>query len=155
MLSRAPVAFLCTLISFDFANLVNGPNAPDLAIFALLSSCVARFVMQPTALHCTSTLVDIICRIRGASPPRRTIATLFSASSMLAFQEMNPCETCSGFDYILLTARFPRAALAARWTSISVLWRRKSIGSSVSRSTSRTSDQRYQASAHRLLPLVL
>lgn len=38
MLSRAPVAFLCTLISFDFASLVNGPSAPDLAIFALLSS---------------------------------------------------------------------------------------------------------------------
>jgi hypothetical protein len=30
-------------------------------------------------LHCTSTLGDIICRIRGASPPRATIKTLFSA----------------------------------------------------------------------------
>src|SRR5881628_2590546 len=41
---------------------------------------------------------------------------------------------------ILLTARFPKAALAARCTSISGLWRRNRIGSRVSRSTSRTSD---------------
>jgi hypothetical protein len=47
-------------MSFDFANLVNGPNAPDRAIFALLSSWVAKFVMQPTALHWTSTFGDII-----------------------------------------------------------------------------------------------
>jgi hypothetical protein len=39
----------------------------------------------------------------------------------------------------LLTARFPRAALAALCTSISGLCRRKRIGSKVSRSTSRTS----------------
>ncbi len=51
MFNNAPVAFRCTLMSLDFANLVNGTNAPDLAIFALLSSCVAKFVMQPTALH--------------------------------------------------------------------------------------------------------
>lgn len=38
MLSNAPVAFLCTRISLDLASLVNGPNAPDLAILALLSS---------------------------------------------------------------------------------------------------------------------
>lgn len=42
---------------------------------------------------------------------------------------------------ILLTARLPRAALAARWTSTSELWRRKRMGSRVSRSTSRTSRQ--------------
>ena len=41
--------------------------------------------------------------------------------------------------HLLLTARFPRAALAARCTSMSELWSRKSIGSRVSRSTSRTS----------------
>jgi hypothetical protein len=46
---------------------------------ALFSSWVARLVIQPTALHCTSTLGDIIWRIRGASPPRATIKTLFSA----------------------------------------------------------------------------
>lgn len=40
---------------------------------------------------------------------------------------------------LLLTARFPRAALAARCTSISELWSRNSIGSRVSRSTSLTS----------------
>lgn len=79
MLSRAPVAFLCTLISLDFARRVSGPSAPDLAIFALLSSCVAKFVMQPTALHCTSTFGDIICLINGVKPPSSTIATLFSS----------------------------------------------------------------------------
>ena len=82
MFSKAPVAFLCTRISFDFANRVKGPNAPDLAIFALLSSCVARFVMQPTALHCTSTFGDIIWRIRGVRPPSCTISTLFSAKKV-------------------------------------------------------------------------
>lgn len=80
MFSKAPVAFLCTRMSFDFASLVNGPSAPDLAILALLSSCVARFVMQPTALHWTSTLGDIICLISGGSPPSRTMLTLFSAT---------------------------------------------------------------------------
>jgi hypothetical protein len=40
---------------------------------------------------------------------------------------------------LLLTARFPSAALAARCTSISGLCKRKSMGSRVSRSTSRTS----------------
>ena len=80
MFNKAPVAFRCTLMSFDLASLVSGPKAPDRAIFALLSSCVARFVMQPTALHCTSTLGDIIWRIRGGKPPSRTIDTLFSAA---------------------------------------------------------------------------
>lgn len=84
MLSRAPVAFLCTRMSFDFASLVSGLRAPDLAILALLSSCVARLVMQPTALHWTSTFEDIICRISGVSPPSCTIETLFSAIFVLA-----------------------------------------------------------------------
>lgn len=79
MLSKAPVAFLCTRMSFDFASRVRGCSAPDRAILALLSSCVARFVMHPTALHCTSTLGEFICLIKGASPPRATMATLFSA----------------------------------------------------------------------------
>lgn len=80
MFNKAPVAFRCTLISFDFASLVRGPSAPDLAILALFSSWVARFVMQPTALHCTSTFGDIICRMRGERPPSNTIETLFSAA---------------------------------------------------------------------------
>jgi hypothetical protein len=80
MFNNAPVALRCTLISFDLASLVSGPNAPDRAILALLSSCVAKFVMQPTALHCTSTLGDNIWRIRGGRPPSRTIETLFSAA---------------------------------------------------------------------------
>lgn len=74
------MAFLWTLMSFDFASRVSGPSAPDLAILALLSSCVAKLVMHPTALHWTSTFGDIICRIRGGRPPSCTIKTLFSAS---------------------------------------------------------------------------
>ena len=135
MFRRAPVAFLWTRISFDLARRVSGPNAPDLAIFALLSSCVARFVMHPTALHCTSTFGDIIWRIKGVSPPRSTMATLFSAKKI---QVLYP-KVAARWYYILLTARLPSAALAARCTSISGLCRRKSIGSSVSLSTSRTS----------------
>lgn len=51
MFKRAPVAFLCTRMSLDFAKRVSGPSAPDFAILALFSSWVARFVMHPTALH--------------------------------------------------------------------------------------------------------
>ena len=39
----------------------------------------------------------------------------------------------------LFTAKLPRAALAARWTSVSWLERRKRMGSRVSRPTGRTS----------------
>ena len=73
------MAFLCTRISLDLASLVSGPSAPDRAILALFSSCVARLVMHPTALHCTSTLGESIWRISGVSPPSWTIKTLFSA----------------------------------------------------------------------------
>lgn len=153
MFSKAPVAFLWTRMSFDLASRVSGPRAPDLAIFALLSSCVARFVMQPTALHCTSTLGDIICRIRGVRPPRRTIATLFSAASCQPL-----CSTfCIHIHDILSTARFPSAALAALCTSISGLWSKKSIGSRVSRSTLRTSSNKLALFrilySHLLFPL--
>jgi len=79
MLRRAPVAFLCTRMSLDLASRVSGCSAPERAIFALLSSCVARLVIHPTALHCTSTLGEFICLISGASPPSVTMATLFSA----------------------------------------------------------------------------
>lgn len=41
--------------------------------------------MQPTALHCTSTLDDIIWRIRGFRPPSWTMRTLLSAGNPLAF----------------------------------------------------------------------
>lgn len=44
---------------------------------------------------------------------------------------------------VLFTARLPRAALAARWTSRSGFWSRKRIGSRVSRSTSLTSVQSW------------
>lgn len=81
MLRSAPVAFRCTLMSLDFASLVSGGRAPDRAIFALFSSCVARFVMQPTALHWTSTLGEFICLISGPRPPSWTIRTLFSATT--------------------------------------------------------------------------
>ena len=80
MFKSAPVALRCTRMSFDLASLVSGPNAPDFAIFALLSSCVARFVMHPTALHCTSTFGEFICLMRGLSPPSATMFTLFSAA---------------------------------------------------------------------------
>lgn len=80
MLSNAPVAFLCTRMSFDFASLVSGVRAPDRAILDLLSSWVAKFVMHPTALHWTSTLGEFICLINGTSPPSATMATLFSAA---------------------------------------------------------------------------
>lgn len=60
MLSNAPVAFRCTRMSFDLANLVSGTKAPDFAIFVLFSSCVAKLVTHPTALHCTSTFGDSI-----------------------------------------------------------------------------------------------
>lgn len=73
------MAFRWTRISRDFASLVNGPSAPDLAILALFSSCVARLVMHPTALHCTSTLGDSIWRMSGVSPPSVTMSTLLSA----------------------------------------------------------------------------
>jgi hypothetical protein len=73
----------------------------------LLSSCVAKFVMQPTALHCTSTLGDIIWRIRGGRPPSRTIETLFSAAQYQHLQRK-----IVGVDS-LFTARLPKAALAA------------------------------------------
>lgn len=84
MFNRAPVAFRCTRMSLDLASLVKGDSAPERAIFALLSSCVARFVIQPTALHCTSTFGDIICRMRGGRPPNITMLTLFSAAKSLA-----------------------------------------------------------------------
>ena len=80
MFKSAPVALRCTRISFDLASRVNGPNAPDRAIFDLFSSWVARFVMQPTALHRTSTLGDIIRSIKLDRPPKATIDTLFSAT---------------------------------------------------------------------------
>jgi hypothetical protein len=79
MLSSAPVALRWTRMSLDFANRVRGCRAPERAILDLLSSWVARFVMHPTALHCTSTFGEFICLIKGASPPNETIATLFSA----------------------------------------------------------------------------
>lgn len=54
-----------------------------------------------------------------------------------------------GFQASPLTARLPRAALAARWTSRSSLARRNSIGWSVSRSTSRTSRETATALVQR------
>ena len=82
--NKAPVAFRCTLMSFDLANFVSGVSAPDLAILALFSSWVAKLVMHPTALHCTSTFCEFICLINGANPPSLTIATLFSADESIS-----------------------------------------------------------------------
>jgi len=88
MFSRAPVAFRWTRMSFDFAKRVRGCRAPERAILALLSSCVARLVMHPTALHCTSTLGEFICLIKGARPPSETMATLFSAGGVSRMSEV-------------------------------------------------------------------
>jgi hypothetical protein len=99
----------------------------------LLSSWVARLVIQPTALHCTSTLGEFICLMSGARPPSVTMATLFSAVRSQQYSLAGV-----GADQ-LLTAKFPSAALAARCTSMSGFWRRNRMGSRVSRSTSLTS----------------
>jgi hypothetical protein len=64
--------------------------------------------MHPTALHCTSTLGDIICRINGLRPPSETISTLFSAVHSQFMRGM-----CEILKVVLFTARFPSAALAA------------------------------------------
>ena len=50
-----------------------------------------------------------------------------------------------------MTARLPKAALAARWTSVSWLPRRKRMGSSVSRPTGRTSFSVISANARAAL----
>lgn len=82
MFSKAPVALRWTRMSFDLASFVNGGSAPERAILALLSSWVARFVMQPTALHCTSTLLEFIWRIKGVRPPNWTMRTLLCAMAV-------------------------------------------------------------------------
>lgn len=141
MFRRAPVAFRCTRMSFDFANRVKGPKAPDFAIRDLLLSCVARFVMQPTALHCTSTLLEFICLISGSSPSSWTIETLFSAVGHRQPTIWGTGEIVN----LRLTAKFPRAALDALCTSTSGLDNSSRMGSSVSRSTTRTSERKVSA----------
>jgi hypothetical protein len=69
-------------------------------------------------------------------PPRSTILTLFSA---VTCQYNLTGRKSRRFPNVLLTARLPRAALAALWTSVSLFCRRKRMGSRVSRPTSRTS----------------
>ncbi len=90
MFKSAAVAFRCTRMSLDLASRVKGPKAPDLAILALLFSCVARLVIHPTALHWTSTFVEFICRINGVKPPSWTMETLFSATETLT-SLASPC----------------------------------------------------------------
>ena len=74
--------------------------------------CVARFVTQPTALHWTSTLGLSIWRMRGSRPPSLTIRSLLSAEGI--DQGLPSQHRSIASEYALLTARFPRAALAAR-----------------------------------------
>lgn len=135
MFRSAPVALRWTRMSFERANRVRGTRAPDLAILVLLSSaqngeaaqrcagkgidnlhspCVAKFVTQPTALHCTSTLGLSICLMRGSRPPSFTMSNLLSA--VVRRQHRSQLEPKTN---ALFTARFPRAALAARCTSVS------------------------------------
>lgn len=54
MLSRAPVAFLCTRMSFDFASRVSGTRAPDLAILFLFSSVKTMGDESPAAREAMS-----------------------------------------------------------------------------------------------------
>lgn len=56
-----------------------------------------------------------------------------------------------GLNNALLTAKFPRAALAARCTSVSWLLSKKRIGSNVSRPTGRTSFSVISANARAAL----
>ena len=104
-------------------------SAPLLAIRNLFSSCVAKLVMHPTALHWTSMLGDIIWRINGSIPPISAISVLFP----------------------LLTARFPNAPHAARCTSASMDCNRIKMGSNTSRLTSRTSFSVISANARAAL----
>lgn len=99
--------------------------------------CVARLVMHPTALHWTSTLGDSIWRMRGSNPPSFTISNLFSAvtnrrqrkTQREKKKSYDTCEPYVLFDIfyhsptqvgfatignVLLTAKLPRAAEAAR-----------------------------------------
>jgi len=139
MLRRAPVALRWTRSPFDPASRVKGLNALDWATLSLFLStlamprdkipCVARFVMQPTALHCTSACGLIISRMRGSKPPNCTILTLFVSRIVRTVSE----------DKIPLTAKFPNAAELALCTSESLLRSRNNSGSIVSLFTSRTS----------------
>ena len=105
--------------------------------------------MHPTALHWTSTLGESIWRMSGSRPPSLTIVSLFSAArekGASQFELWGPRESEREREREggrkedgPLTARLPRAADAARWTSTSCELRRKRMGSSVSRDTSRTS----------------
>lgn len=113
MFKSAPVAFLWTRLSFERARSTKSRRASDFAIFALFSSsdmalmlknydpnanncfdklnsvpCVARLVMQPTALHWTSTFGLPIWRMRGSKPPNFTISNLLSATESGYYQTL-------------------------------------------------------------------
>lgn len=119
--------------------------------------------MQPTALHCTSTLGLSICLINGSSPPSLTMRSLFSAadrrvrrwvrqrhvSRRMPSMRRGKSINVSGYhaEHSQLTARLPSAALAALCTSTSWLWSRNMIGSNVSRPTSLTSFSVISANA--------
>jgi len=66
-------------------------------------------------------------------------------------REINEGSFREGIRSVLLTAKFPSAALAARCTSVSWLLRRKRIGSKVSRPTGRTSFSVISAKARAAL----
>ena len=62
-----------------------------------------------------------------------------------SFRQSRTLLACLRLEYILLTARLPSAALAARCTSRSGFCRRNKMGSNVSRSTSRTSTRPHRS----------
>lgn len=104
----------------------------------IIVPCVARFVMQPTALHWTSTFGLPIWRMSCSRPPSLTIKSLFSAVASHQFVcWQSPLSTRN----LLLTAKLPNAALAARCTSTSCDCSRNRMGFNVSRPTCRTSEE--------------
>lgn len=108
------------------------------SIMQIIVPCVARFVMQPTALHWTSTFGLPIWRMSCSRPPSLTIKSLFSAVASHQFVcWQSPLSTRN----LLLTAKLPNAALAARCTSTSCDCSRNRMGFNVSRPTCRTSEE--------------
>jgi len=60
MFSSAPVAFLCTRMSFERAKRVRGTKAPDLAILDLLSS--GNEVNKHLQVHCVNR-ITVSCQV--------------------------------------------------------------------------------------------
>lgn len=169
MLRSAPVAFRCTRISLERARRVRGTRAPDLAIFVLLSStpttCEHQLKMGKENIHTMSCQVcdaadsvtlHLHIRTQHLSDERFQSAEFHNEKLIIRYK--NPTWHRStprrkanvDFD-VLLTAKLPNAALAARCTSVSWLLSRNRMGSSVSRLTACTSFSVISAKARAAL----